>query len=44
MPDRHLGGFNTVQEAVKEAEDKLVEAHHLIGYYKAVHRGSARPR
>jgi hypothetical protein len=35
MPDRTNTSFKTVQELVKEAEDKLVEAHHLIGYFKS---------
>jgi hypothetical protein len=35
MPDPRSTSYRTVQELVKEAEDKLVEAHHLIGYFKS---------
>ena len=36
MPDPTKGtSYGTVRELVKEAENKLVEAHHLIGYFKS---------
>jgi hypothetical protein len=41
MPDPRVTGWVTVQELVKEAEDKLVEAQHLSNYFEV--DASGRP-